>query len=124
MSPRALPGLLGFAVDPTFTDENGTCMIVNEHTSVMLLVEKRFSDFTSKKIVDTADQTEVIFALSAESREEVDELVATAVSAGGSSAGEKQDHGFMYDWGFQDIDGHLWGVPYWDAEVSAAMQQQ
>jgi uncharacterized protein len=117
-------GKLGFTFDPTLTDANAASMIVNEHTSVMLLVESRFSDFTSKKIVDTADQVEVIFSFSVESREEVDELVATAIGAGGSPVGEKEDHGFMYEWGFQDLDGHLWGVLYWDAEAFAAMQQQ
>jgi uncharacterized protein len=117
-------GKLGFTFDPTLTDANAASMIVNEHTSVMLLVESRFSDFTSKRIVDTADQAEVIFSFSVESREEVDELVATAIGAGGSPVGEKEDHGFMYSWSFQDIDGHLWGVLYWDAAAFAAMQQQ
>ncbi len=116
-------GKLGFTFDPTLTDANAASMIVNEHTTVMLLLESRFSDFTSKKIVDTAAQAEVIFSFTAGSREEVDELVATAIGAGGSAVGEKEDHGFMYEWGFQDLDGHLWGVLFWDAEAFAALQK-
>ncbi|MBW0119488.1 VOC family protein [Pseudonocardia abyssalis] len=106
---------LGFTFDPNFTDGNGTCMHVNEHTSVMLLVKKRFSDFTDKTIVDARTSAEVIFALSAESREEVDRLVSTAIANGGSPAqDEPQDHGFMYGNSFHDLDGHNWEVMWMD----------
>ncbi len=37
---------LGFAFNPQFTDENATCMIVNNDIFVMLLVEKFFKTFT------------------------------------------------------------------------------
>ena len=43
---------------------------------------------------------------------EVDEMVKTAVAAGGSHALEPQDHGFMYGWSFYDLDGHQW-EPFW-----------
>ncbi|MDN5747273.1 MAG: VOC family protein [Pseudonocardia sp.] len=105
---------LGFTFDANFTDENATCMIVNEDTAVMLLVEKRFSDFTDKTIIDARTSTEVLFTISAESREEVDQLVRTAVANGGSTVDAPKDHGFMYDWGFQDVDGHNWGVMWMD----------
>ncbi len=105
---------LGFTFDANFTDENATCMLVNEHTSVMLLVEKRFSDFVSKPIIDATTSTEAIFALSADSREEVDQLVTTALANGGSKSQDPQDHGFMYGWSFQDVDGHNWEVMWMD----------
>lgn len=105
---------LGFEFDPQFTDENATCMIVDDNIYVMLLVEERFSDFTKKEIADASKVTESIIALSADSREEVDEMVDKAVKAGGSTPNEKQDHGFMYGWGFQDLDGHLWEVMHMD----------
>lgn len=105
---------LGFTFDANFTDENATCMLVNEHTSVMLLVEKRFADFTDKPIIDATASTEAIFALSADSREEVDRLVNTALENGGSRSQDAQDHGFMYGWSFQDVDGHNWEVMWMD----------
>jgi predicted lactoylglutathione lyase len=105
---------LGFAFDPDFTDDSATCMLVNEHTSVMLLVEKRFAEFTGKSIVDTSASTEAIFALSADSREEVEELVNTALANGGSKSQDAQDHGFMFGWSFQDLDGHNWEVMWMD----------
>ena len=52
--------------------------------------------------------TEVLLALSTESRAKVDDLVRKAVAAGGTTYNEPQDHGFMYAHGFQDLDGHIW----------------
>ncbi len=103
---------LGFKFNPKFTDENATCMIVTEDILVMLLVEKFFKIFTKKEICNTARNTEVIIALSAESKEKVDEMINKAVEAGGKESREVQDEGWMYGRGFEDIDGHLWEVVF------------
>jgi predicted lactoylglutathione lyase len=105
---------LGFTFDPRFTDEHATCMNINGDSAFMLLDRGRFADFTSKPIVDSATHTEAIFAISAESREAVDELLSVAVSSGGSPARDKEDHGFMYVASFHDPDGHLWEVMWMD----------
>jgi len=49
----------------------------------------------------------VLVALSAESRDNVDDMVRKAVAAGGTTYSAPQDHGFMYGHGFQDLDGHI-----------------
>jgi len=105
---------LGFAFDPRFTDEHATCMIVSEEAFVMLLVEHRFQDFTEKQIVDSTTHTEAILALSAESREGVDELAEKALAVGGKPANDPMEYGFMYGRSFQDLDGHLWEVMWMD----------
>ena len=105
---------LGFAFDPRFTDEQATCMVVSNEAFVMLLRENRFKDFTKKELCDPTTHTEAILALSADSREEVDELVEKALAAGGAPANEPLDYGFMYGWSFQDPDGHLWEVIWMD----------
>ena len=105
---------LGFTFNPQFTDANATCMIVSEEAFVMLLVRDRFKDFTSKQLCDTRTHTEGLFALSCGSRAEVDELVRTAIGAGGTHAQDPQDHGFMYGWSFEDPDGHTWEVFWMD----------
>jgi uncharacterized protein len=99
---------LGYTFDPQFTDENATCMIVGENIFVMLLVESFFKTFTKKALCDATKSTEVIVCLSTESRAKVDALVAAAVAAGGTTPMPAKDHGFMYQHGFQDLDGHLW----------------
>ncbi|HEX5818709.1 MAG TPA: glyoxalase/bleomycin resistance/extradiol dioxygenase family protein, partial [Gemmatimonadales bacterium] len=74
---------LGYTFNAQFTDENATCMIVGENIFVMLLTERMFQGFTPKPLVDAHTATEVLIALSMESRAKVDELVAAAVAAGG-----------------------------------------
>lgn len=105
---------LGFTFDPRFTDENATCMIVGKDIFVMLLVETFFKTFTKKEICDTARYTEAIIALTAESREKVDQMISKVIEAGGRESREPQDYGWMYGRGFQDIDGHLWEIFYMD----------
>lgn len=105
---------LGFSFNPQFTDETATCMIVSEDIFVMLLTEKKFKTFTPKPICDATKSTEVLVALSLDSVKEVDEIVRKAVAAGGSTYNEPQDHGFMYQHGFQDLDGHIWEFFYMD----------
>ncbi len=105
---------LGFTFNPDFTDDKATSMIINETTYVMLLVEEFFQTFTTKKICDTKQSVEVIMALSADTREKVDEMVNTALVNGGNASGETQDHGWMYQRSFQDINGHLWEVVFMD----------
>ncbi len=105
---------LGFSFNPAFTDENAASIIINENTGVMLGVESLFTTLTRKPIIDARIGTEALLAISVDSREEVDALVAKAVAAGGSAPGEAQDHGFMYDHGFEDLDHHQWGVFWMD----------
>ena len=105
---------LGFAFDPRFTDETATCMIVSDEAFVMLLVEDRFKDFTRKDVADPTRQTEAILALSAESRTQVDQLAETALEAGGASANDPMDQGFMYGRSFEDLDGHIWELIWMD----------
>lgn len=65
-----------------------------------------------------AEATEAIIVRSADSRAQVDELVNKALAAGCQSANDPMDHGFMYGWSFQDIDGHLWEVIYMDPSAA------
>jgi len=109
---------LGFSFNPRFTDDNAACLVLSEEGYVMLLTEPFFKRFTKRELADTSRQTEGLFALSCESRAEVDELVRKAVAAGGRHAMEPQDHGFMYGWSFYDPDGHHWEVMWMDPKAA------
>lgn len=108
---------LGFEFNPQFTDENATCMVVNDNIFVMLLVEKFFKTFTQKEICDTTKNTEVIIALSTESREKVDQMLENVIKAGGKESRKPQDHGWMYGRSFEDLNGHLWEIIYMDEKA-------
>lgn len=105
---------LGFTFNPEFTNENATSMIIGENIFAMLLTEKFFSTFTNKQLVDAKATTEVINAFSMGSRQEVDDIVAKAVAAGGRQYKEVEDHGWMYGNNFEDLDGHQWEFFYMD----------
>jgi len=106
---------LGFTFNPQFTSENETCMIIGDNIFAMLIVEKRFTDFTKKPIADATKTTEVILAIDAQSREAVDEMLEKALAAGGTEYREPQDHGWMFGRSFSDLDGHQWEVFYMDS---------
>jgi predicted lactoylglutathione lyase len=99
---------LGFNFNPGFSDETCACMVVDQNIYVMLLAEERFRDFINGEISDAANATEVINCLSADTREQVDELVARAISAGGKPWKPAIEEGPMYGGSFQDLDGHVW----------------
>ncbi len=103
---------LGYSFNAQFTDQTATCMIVSEAIFVMLLTHDKFKTFIPKKICDATKSTEVLVALSADSREKVDEIVSKAVDSGGTTYSESKDYGFMYQHGFQDLDGHIWELIY------------
>jgi predicted lactoylglutathione lyase len=105
---------LGFEFNARFTDENATCMVVNDQALVMLLARPFFSTFTTREVVDAASGTEVILGISAETREEVDTLADRALALGGGVAKEPSDEGFMYGRSFYDLDGHAWEVMWMD----------
>jgi predicted lactoylglutathione lyase len=105
---------LGYRFDPRFTDETATCMIIGADIHAMLITEKRFREFTPKPIADTQRTTGAIVALSAPSRAAVDRTVESALTAGARRYREPKDHGFMYEWGFEDPDGHLWEYVWMD----------
>lgn len=108
---------LGFTYNQQFTDDKAACMIVSDQAFVMLLSEPFFRGFTKNQICDTSTHTEAIFALSCESKVEVDQIVRKAIDAGGRHALDPVDHGFMYNWSFYDLDGHHWEVLWMDPKA-------
>lgn len=113
---------LGYRFDPKFTDDNATCMIVGDNIFVMLLLEPFFQTFTPKAIADAHTTTESIVCIAVDSRAAVDSLVDKALAAGGTASSESKDYGFMYQRGYQDLDGHLWEVIHMDPNAPGAPQ--
>ena len=105
---------LGFRFNPHFTDATATCMLVGEDAYFMLLDHQRFVGFSKRPMGDPRKETNAMYALSVDSREEVDAMVQRAIAAGGAHAAEPQDHGFMYGRSFHDLDGHHWEVFWMD----------
>jgi predicted lactoylglutathione lyase len=108
---------LGFLYNPQFTDDNAACMVINDDCSVMLLAEAFFKTFTKKELVDAHKSTEVLTAISADSKDKVNEILDKALAMGATEAREPQDLGFMFGRSFSDLDGHIWEIIWMDQSV-------
>jgi predicted lactoylglutathione lyase len=111
---------LGLSFNPQFTNDKGACLQIAENICAMLLVKPFFQGFTKKPVADATQSTEVLIALSCDSRAEVEALVAKAVAAGASTPIAAVDHGFMFQHGFADLDGHQWEVFWMDMAAAPA----
>ena len=111
---------LGYTFDARFTDETAACLVISDDIFAMLLTEAKFREFTPKPLCDATQSTEVLICLSCESPAQVDDLVRRAIMAGGTTYADPKDYGFMYGYGFQDLDGHIWELIYMEPEASEA----
>src|SRR6185369_13419130 len=84
---------LGYARNPQFSDGTGTgaCIVISVTIHVMLSTHSKFREFTPKAVCDTSKAVEVLISLSCESPKEVDDLVAKALAAGGSTHDKPED---------------------------------
>ncbi|SDI82831.1 VOC family protein [Chryseobacterium jejuense] len=106
---------LGFSINEQFSDDKAVCVVMKEdHIYTMFLKEEFFQTFTNRPFAK-GDTTQVLLAIGVESREQVDEMVKTAIENGGSKYSEPMDHGWMYQSAFADLNGHQWEVMYADA---------
>ncbi|AFT68735.1 Glyoxalase family protein [Alloalcanivorax dieselolei B5] len=105
---------LGFENNPHFTDDTAACMVWSESIHVMLLTHDKWRSFTQRPI-PPATASEVMLALSLDSREDVDAMNDTAAAQGGTAdINPVQDLGFMYNRNLADPDGHVWEAFWMD----------
>lgn len=114
MASRQFFGALGYSFNEQFSNETAACMVVDENIFVMLLEHDRFRDFITGEISDATKATEVLTCLSADSRAEIDDVLAKALAAGAKPWKPNIDMGPMYGCSFQDLDGHVWEFMYMD----------
>ena len=105
---------LGYTFNQQFTDNSAACMVISNDIYAMLITNDKFTQFTYKNIVDAKKSTEVLVCLSAETRNNVDELLEKALNGGAIEYRDPQDYGFMYGRSFEDPDGHIWEIMWMD----------
>jgi len=105
---------LGFKPNPHFSDDTAACMVWSEAINVMLLTHAKWRTFTSRPI-PSATSSEVMLALSCDSRSAVDAMNSAADAHGGrADVNPVQDLGFMYNRSLVDPDGHVWEAMWMD----------
>ena len=101
---------LGFKNNPQFSDDHGKCMVWSDSIFLMILSHEKFSSFTKKPIADTKTSIAALLSLAMDSKEEVNEVVESGLSAGGFEPNEMRDYGFMVQRTIEDFDGHTWEI--------------
>lgn len=105
---------LGFSINEQFSDEKAICVIMKEnHIYAMFLKEEFFKTFTDRPVAK-GETTQTLLAIGVNSREEVEHMVKAATENGGSTYSEPQDHGWVYQRAFSDLNGHQWEVMFAD----------
>ena len=108
---------LGFSFNPQFSSEQGSGMNISEDIFVMLVKEAFFGTLTKKPMADPRSSTIALLCLFCDRREEVDAMAARAQSLGATLPEDPEDHGFMYQHGFEDLDGHYWEYFHMDPDA-------
>ena len=116
LKSKAFFSKIGFTFLEERTTPDSACMLVGESNFVVMLFgEVMFQNFIQHNITDTKQSSEFLISIDAESREEVDALAQKAKAAGGIVFAEPaENQGWMYGFGFSDLDGHRWNVLYMD----------
>jgi predicted lactoylglutathione lyase len=117
---KAFYTAIGFSINPQFTTADSASIVIDENIFIQLHTPGHFRQFITGEISDAFKATEVLNALTASSREEVDATLQKALAAGGKEWKPPQDHGFMYQVSFQDLDGHVWEMVWMDAAAMKA----
>lgn len=110
---------LGYTFNPQFTDENAASLVISDTIYCMLLTTGQMERFVpkGKTIADASRTTEVLLALSFDSKEAVNAIYDKAIAAGATECRPAEDHGFMYSKSFNDLDGHIWEIFWFDPKA-------
>lgn len=107
---------IGFSFNEQHDTPSSTCMVIGEGNFVVMLFEELlFKSFSQNELTDTQSSSEILISIDAESKEEVDALAEKVKEAGGTIfSPPAESQGWMYGFGFADLDGHRWNVLYMD----------
>lgn len=113
---------IGCEKNAQFSDDNASSMVWSETITLQLLQNDYYANFTSKKIADAKSTSEVLIALTRDSREDVDTVVEAGAAAGGTAdTREPMDMGFMYNRVLEDPDGHVLEFIWMDMAAAGDM---
>lgn len=114
---------VGFQKNEMFSDDTASGMVLSDIIHVMLLTHDKFSQFTPRRIAQAHETCQVMLALSAEGRAEVDGTLDKAIMAGGREHREREDLSFMYSRAFEDLDGHVWELFFMDVAEAQKVKE-
>jgi hypothetical protein len=112
---------LGYGFNEEMCNGEALALELGPNLFAMLLRRDFFARFHDASQAEPGHH-EVLTCLTAESREDVDDLVDGAVEAGGRDVRTDQQDDFMYGRSFADLDGHIWEIMWMDVDRARAAQ--
>jgi predicted lactoylglutathione lyase len=114
---------IGCQKNEQFSDHQASSMVWSDAITFQLLSRDYFATFTPKPISDAHATTEVLLALTFDSRAEVDAIVETAAASGGKADPRApNDMGWLYTRAFEDTDGHMFEAVWADMAAASAAE--
>lgn len=112
---------LGGKVNPQFSGERSSSIMISDAIGMMLLTHDHYREFTKRPIGDARRESQALLALTVDKRDAVDATLTRAIAAGGrADPNPAQDHGFMFGRSIEDPDGYVWEIMWMDAATQAA----
>lgn len=104
--------IIGVAImeNQSETDQMVGLLVGNPQVQIMLFQDEQFKKFTQTELTNTDQSTEVLFSISIETKEELDETIKKVKKAGGFVYSEPVEQNGLYGAGFADLDGHRWNL--------------
>lgn len=104
---------LGFKQNGKETEDLVSFIFAENNFIINFFVPKRFETALKGKLANAKSENEIIFSLSANSREEVDLWYKKVKEIGGIIFSEPENFEVGYTFGFADPDGHKFNFLYW-----------
>ena len=105
---------LGYSFNEQFSDDKALCLVISDTIFAMLVKPEFLSTFLDKPVGDPKQAVTTIISLTFDSRDEVIAHCEKAFSLGARNYKEQVDHGFMLQWGYEDLNGNIWEAIWMD----------
>jgi predicted lactoylglutathione lyase len=106
---------IGGVLNPQFSNDDASSVMFSDSIGVMLLTHEHYRQFTARPIGDPGRESQMLIALTAESKDEVTATIEKGVAAGGrADPNPAQDLGFMFNRHIEDPDGNVWEILWMD----------
>jgi predicted lactoylglutathione lyase len=105
---------LGYSFNEQFSDDKALCLVISDTIFAMLVKPEFLSTFLDKPLGDPKQAVTTIISLTFDSRDEVIAHCEKAFSLGARNYKEQVDHGFMLQWGYEDLNGNIWEAIWMD----------
>ncbi len=100
---------IGGTLNPQFSSDQASSIMFSDAIGVMLLTHGHYGQFTTRRIGDAKRDSQMLIALTLDSKDEVNATIEKGVAAGGrADPNPAQDLGFMFNRHIEDPDGNVW----------------